>query len=330
MRFSVSLRDAALDYGWNLITPPLNPANTDVQVVQWGIDSDYTALLGYDGGLQIYYPDRPEDSTLTTVDGLHGFWIHTPMPLPTDPPTDDPAARWRMVGGILPEDQPLSLASGWNLVSYLPRQPLTVTTALEGIAGQYGAVLGFYGTAASYYPELDPSYNTLTHMAPGYGYWISTTQGVTLAYPVTGITNTVSVTATQTALQRLYIAHEAESLAGVQPTYEWVNFYGELALPDGAPVPTGTVVLAVDPQGVLCGATVVWQAGARLAPGQYGLLACYGDDPATEADEGALPGDLIQLFLSTDGTQPDGEFVGSGVWTATGGRRWQGCGPWST
>jgi len=60
-------------------------------------------------------------------------------------------------------------------------------------------------------------------MAPGYGYWISTTQAVTLAYPVTGITDTLSVTATQTALQRLYSVREAESLAGVQPTYEWVN-----------------------------------------------------------------------------------------------------------
>ena len=180
-----------------------------------------------------------------------------------------------MAGEILPEDQPLSLASGWNLAGYLPRQPLTVTTALQGIAGQYGAVLGFERTALSYYPDLDPSYNTLYWMAPGYGYWISATQAITLQYPVTGITETLPVTTTRTARSGWSRSREAEWEAGVQPTYEWMNFYGKLALPDGTGVPTGTVVLAVDPQGVICGATATWE------PGQYGLLACYRDDPDT-------------------------------------------------
>ena len=70
-----------------------------------------------------------------------------------------------------------------------------------------------------------------------------------------------------------------------------MNFYGKLALPDGTAVPTGTVVLAVDPQGVICGATATWEVG------QYGLLACYGDDPDTAVDEGAVPGDAIRLVV---------------------------------
>ena len=181
--------------------------------------------------------------------------------------------RWR--ARLLPEDQPLPLASGWNLAAYLPRQPLTVTEALQGIAGNYGAVLGFEDTALSYYPDLDPSYNTLRWMAPGYGYWISATQAITLQYPVTGITRTLPMTTTRRAMERLRPALKAEWDAGVQPTYEWMNFYGKPALPDGTAVPTGTVVLAVDPQGVICGATTTWEVG------QYGLLACYRDDPYT-------------------------------------------------
>ncbi len=186
--------------------------------------------------------------------------------------------------------------------------------ALEGIDGQYGAVLGFERTALSIYPDLDPSYNTLVHMAPGYGYWISATQPVTLAYPATGITETVSMTATHTARWRVGAIRYAEWHAGVQPTYQWLNVYGELALADGTPLPTGTMVLAIDPQNTICGATMVWQ------PGQFGLLACYGDDPATEADEGATPGDLIQLFVSTDGAQPGGQLIGACLWTAHGDR----------
>ncbi|MGD8463961.1 MAG: hypothetical protein PVI09_08840 [Anaerolineae bacterium] len=317
--FSLPVRDLTLYYGGNLLSPRVNPGNTDVEVVQRGIDGPYSVLLGYDGGLLAYDPARPAESTLTTVDALHGYWVQVPMTATTWLTAtlgDEAAGSWRMAGEVLPEDQALSLASGWNLVGYLPRQPLTLTTALAGMAGQYSAVLGFKRTALSYYPDLDESYSTLGYMAPGYGYWIDASQALAFAYPATSITGTLPLTATREARARADAAHTAEWLAGVQPTYAWANFYGELALPDGTPVPTDTTVLAVDPQGVICGATTVWE------PGQFGLLACYGDDPQTAADEGAQPGDVIQLFVSSDGAQPDGQFIGTGVWTGHG-NRWQ-------
>ena len=220
-----------------------------------------------------------------------------------------------MAGQILPEEQPLPLASGWNLTAYLPRQPLTVTEALQGIAGKYGAVLGFERTALSYYPDLDPSYNTLRWMAPNYGYWISATQAITLQYPLTTLTDTLRITDTLAYQDRLAAIRVAEQAAGVQPTYEWMNFYGKPVLLDGTAIPTGTVVLAVDPQGVICGATTTWEVG------QYGLLACYRDDPDTDIDEGATPGDVIRLIISTDGIHAAGQVIGTGTWTAPGARQ---------
>ena len=256
-----------------------------------GIDGVYVAILGYDGDLRAYYPDSPQESTLQTVDVLHGYWIRTIL-APGQPISDtllaEPAAQWRMAGELVPEDQPLPLASGWNLAAYLPWQPLTITEALQGIVGRYGAVMGFEGTALSYYADLGPSDNTLRWMVPGYGYWISATQAITLQYPLTGITETVPMTTTRMARERLSSVLMAEWEAGVQPTYEWMNFYGRLNLPDDTVAPTGTVVLAVDPQGAICGTTATWKAG------QYGLLACYRDDPDTSTDEGALPGDNIR------------------------------------
>jgi hypothetical protein len=314
--FSLPVRDSVLHNGWNLISPLVSPGNTDVQVVGRGIDGAYKAILSYDGELLAYYPDQPQDSTLTTIDAPHAYWIQTILP-PTATLTETmnaSAATWRMSGEILPQDQLLPLADGWNLIGYLPARPLTVTTALAGIAGQYGAVLGFEYSALSYYPDLDPSYNTLVHMAPGFGYWISATEVATLQYPLADITNSVTMTATQMARERLTAIRMAEWQAGVQPTTEWMNYYGQLSLPDGSAVPAGTVILAVDPQGTICGATAVWQ------PGQFGLLACYRDDPTTDADEGATPGDLIELYISSNGSQPDGHFVGTGIWTAHGQR----------
>jgi hypothetical protein len=134
-------------------------------------------------------------------------------------------------------------------------------------------------------------------MAPGYGYWISATQAITLHYPVTAISDTIPITETRIAEERLGRVRQAEWDAGVQPTYEWMNFYGKLSLPDGTGVPTGTLVLAVDPQGVICGVTATWEVG------QYGLLACYADDPDTAVDEGAVPGDTIRLVVG-EGSPP--------------------------
>ncbi|HBY92347.1 MAG TPA: hypothetical protein DEP84_00040 [Chloroflexi bacterium] len=99
-------------------------------------------------------------------------------------PTDDCSAVLRVVGTALAEDRPLELEAGWNLVSFLPRAALPVTTALASLEGQYLAVLGYEGGALSYYPDLDPSFNTLQVLAPQRGYWIKMKQAGTLRYPV--------------------------------------------------------------------------------------------------------------------------------------------------
>ena len=62
------------------------------------------------------------------------------------------------------------------------------------------------------------------------------------------------------------------------------------------------MIHAVDPQGTVCGATVV------VVAGQYGPLACYGDQNDTEADEGAQIGDDIRLFAGQ-------QQIAHGIWT---------------
>jgi len=218
-----------------------------------------------------------------------------------------------MIGERLPEDHPLSLDAGWNLVSYLPHGSLPVSQALANIDGLYTAVLGFEGGAVSYYPDLDPSYNTLEWMRPGLGYWISMQQAATLQYSVTyGITRTAVVAGSLSdayAASPAVLAEGVESLSlQVKPTNTWVNFYGQADGGDGQPLPVGTVVEAVDPDGVTCGAVTIG------VEGRYGLLPCYGDDPTTEADEGADAGDSIDLVV-------EGQVVGRGFWIGHGERQ---------
>jgi len=210
-------------------------------------------------------------------------------------------------------DRPIELDEKWNLVSYLPRQTLGITEALASIEGQYTAVLGFEQGALSYYPHLDPRFNTLHALKPLYGYWIKMTQAGTLQYPVTGDRSNEFGTRLgirdfkpPTLRLRSGQASNLQSpISNLTPTHTWVNFYGTAHLTDGTPLPAGATVQALDPDGVACGAAVVTDVG------RYGLLACYGDDPDTPEDEGARPGDTIRLAM-------DGQTLGTAVWTAHG------------
>ena len=83
-------------------------------------------------------------------------------------------------------------------------------------------------------------------------------------------------------------AANSEQLA---PTPWWMNFYSPSSLWNDTPLPVGSVVRVYDPQGVLCGETVVTRAG------QYGLMPVYADDPMTQQDEGALPGDVLRFTV---------------------------------
>ncbi|MCZ7570263.1 MAG: C25 family cysteine peptidase [Ardenticatenaceae bacterium] len=304
----VSILDVPLAESWNLISSYVHPFTPDITVVQRPISGTYAVIQSFDGGALSYYPDLPaEVNTLKEMKAEYGYWIKRVN-------SEQPAlATLRVVGETFAADRPLALAAGWNLVSYLPRQPLPVTTALQSIDGHYSAVLGFAGGALSYYPDLDPSFNTLTAMEPLHGYWLKLNQAGTLHYPVTShqlsVNSSPSPVISDPSAQTTDHWSPVTDHSPVTPTPTWVNFYGLAHLPDGTPLAIATTVLAVDPDGVTCGATAV------TTEGQYGLLACYGDDPDTPEDEGARPGDTIRLVV-------DGQVLGTGMWTAHGERQW--------
>jgi hypothetical protein len=302
----VSVLDVPLGESWNLMSSFVDPLSQDVTLVQLPISGTYTVIQGFDQGARSYYPDLPPGiNTLDSMDAEHGYWIKAKAGI---------SPTLRTVGAALAETYPISLTAGWNLVSYLPRQPMSVTVALASIAVTYSAVLGFDHGALSFYPDLPDEMNTLKTLDPLHGYWIKATEPVTLVYPATMGTapagappaQLVTLASETTSAARL---RSLERASGVSPTNTWVNFFGSARRLNGAPLPIATTVLAVDPNGVVCGAAVVNQRGA------YGVLACYGDDPRTPSDEGAVAGDVIRIVA-------DGVVLGRGMWTAPRERQW--------
>ena len=102
----------------------------------------------------------------------------------------------------------------------------------------------------------------------------------------------VGGTPTPTPTPTLTLTPTPTPAQAVVPTTSWMNFYSLESTLDGQPLPVGAAIRAYDPQGVACGEFSVTHAG------WYGLMPVYADDPLTEVDEGAVPGDRIEFTVN--------------------------------
>jgi len=99
----------------------------------------------------------------------------------------------------------------------------------------------------------------------------------------------------------LFVAMQtAQSEDELHPTKESVDFAGlGGSTLGGQPMPVGAVVRAYDPSGTLAGR-------AEVALSGWYLMAVYGDDAATELDEGATSGETITFTINDQPAVPQG------------------------
>ena len=79
---------------------------------------------------------------------------------------------------------------------------------------------------------------------------------------------------------------------GVTPTRLWCELYSLDSQCGEVGLPTGAIVRAYDPDGVLCGEITVQVAG------EWGTMHVYGDDPDTTDDEGAQDGEVLTFTVN--------------------------------
>ena len=80
-------------------------------------------------------------------------------------------------------------------------------------------------------------------------------------------------------------------------TTAWADYSGNITI-NAAAADIGDELAIYDPNGVLCGHTIVTVAGS------YGPVNVYGDDPTTTSvDEGAVSGDLLTFKIWDDSAQ---------------------------
>ncbi len=108
------------------------------------------------------------------------------------------------------------------------------------------------------------------------------------------------------------LAFNLRPMPNLIPTTAWVDFFSKNSKFWGGPIQIGDVITAEDPNGVICGSYQV-----DKAPGHYGFMPVYGDDPySISIDEGAAPGDTITFRINGYLAIPMGP--DSPIWTAHG------------
>ena len=162
---SVSRR---LRSGWNLVSLPIVPGRSEVADVLQTIEGRYDVAMGHDAARDewLWYDPAmpPECCTLSTLDERTAFWILVREPVTLT------------VYGASPGSTDQQLRRGWNLVSYPATQSREVTEALSSISGYYTTVFEYEASWSTPWRRFSmemPSWgNTLTRLAPGYGYWV--------------------------------------------------------------------------------------------------------------------------------------------------------------
>ena len=165
----VSEFDIDLETGWSLISLPLIPDDTDIDVVLADIADDVIAVWYYDaaGAEWLWYQPGVAASKLETMEDGKAYWINM-----ADVATLTIHGSEFPPPGELPPTYPVE--TGWNMVGF--KSTFTDMTPYEyllSMDGKYTVIFGCWGDEWSFFrpQNFDKQY-----LEPGRGYWIAFTE----------------------------------------------------------------------------------------------------------------------------------------------------------
>jgi hypothetical protein len=153
-----------LQTGWNLISLPLQPLNTDI-VSLLGENRSIDVVFAFDSTKQTYQSYIPgvESNDLKTMEAGRGYWIYV-----------NSASQLKIEG--IEWSHAIVLKEGWNLAGFNSISDKEVTDVARA---PIVSVYSFDSASNSYTDNLA----TGTEFAPGHGYWIYTEKNMALIIP---------------------------------------------------------------------------------------------------------------------------------------------------
>ncbi|MFH2028125.1 MAG: hypothetical protein ABIJ08_03235 [Nanoarchaeota archaeon] len=152
--YSLDFFDISLGEGWNFVSIPLDPLDTDISSVLSSIEGNYSKVVYYNGSNYIYDPNDLTHSNLLYLNYTMGFWINMNT------------ADTLEINGYYPETGIIHLDQGWNMIGFPSIENKT--------ADQLGleVIYRYDGSYQSYINGRNTTLNSLDILEKGYGYWV--------------------------------------------------------------------------------------------------------------------------------------------------------------
>ena len=253
-----------LNRGWNMISINLDPQDDRIMTIFTDVVDRERLILVKDGSGRFYAPEWDYDNIRNWQRGS-GYQVKVRE--------ED---ELTIVGDIIPFDTPIPLSRGWNVIAYYPEEAMEAPWAFESIEGVLLIAKDEYGHF--YAPGWVWMWFTCF---PTRGYQVLVEEDVDLIYP-------------EEPEQRVAIAESDLT----QPTDgHWTT-----------PVPTGqnmsVLVTSLNDVHVAERDQIAAfsQDGRMVGVGTVDMnghcgIAVWGDDPTTEAVDGALEGEALRFRL---------------------------------
>jgi len=166
----LSIFECEVKQGWNLISLPVNSRDNALQSVLTSVWASVNSVWTYkaNSGWSRHVVGGPDSlNDLTTMESGRGYWISM---------INDAILS---VAGRQVTNTNTQLRGGWNLVGYNCEEEKDREMALSSIAELLRSIWTYDNGKAEWlrYVVGAPNFlNSLTHLGPGSGYWISVTE----------------------------------------------------------------------------------------------------------------------------------------------------------
>ena len=207
-----------LDSGWNLISFNTNIEGKSIPAVFPGLIADKNYVTGRNK-LALYDFPVFDIANIGNLTNSQAYFIYLQR------------ADSAFIGGaqVVPQNMPIQLQAGWNIIPYLRNSSMLPATALSSIL-QYVKVMrthdgGQYAPAESI-NTLEQGTSNAGKMIPGKGYAVYVSQACTLVYPANpDLENEVIIGSQVWAKRNLDVAYyrNGDPIPQVTDPTQWAN-----------------------------------------------------------------------------------------------------------
>jgi hypothetical protein len=151
--------------GWNLISLPLIPTNTDINYILGGCMPSVISVQYYNGTEFIDYTPGAEGNTLTTMADGKAYWIKMAAGC-----TFCFQGRSTNSNPLAPPSPSYTFSPGWQMAGFKSLVPQTVEEYFKGACG-----VNYSNSVSGYCPIDVPTWTDLgchDNMTSGRGYWV--------------------------------------------------------------------------------------------------------------------------------------------------------------